>query len=100
MSNDEEISSDLEDAWYLRQLDGGLYTLQTTDYILAWIIMEDDGVRFTIYVSYGGYLTQGIDPNPCPTNAWTERPVIEGRCPNIKNIPRQHRCYPRCLHRR
>jgi beta-catenin-like protein 1 len=33
-----------EDAWYLRRLDGGLYTLQTVDYILAWIIMEDDGV--------------------------------------------------------
>lgn len=33
-----------EDAWYLRRLDGGLYTLQTVDYILAWITMEDDGV--------------------------------------------------------
>jgi beta-catenin-like protein 1 len=33
-----------EDAWYLRRLDGGLYTLQTVDYILAWIVMEDDGV--------------------------------------------------------
>jgi len=34
-----------EDAWYLRRLDGGLYTLQTVDYILAWIVMEDDGIR-------------------------------------------------------
>ena len=32
--------------WYLRRLDGGLFTLQTVDYILAWISMEDDGVRF------------------------------------------------------
>jgi beta-catenin-like protein 1 len=48
MADDEAISSDLEDAWYLRRLDGGLYTLQTVDYILAWIIMEDDGVRFSI----------------------------------------------------
>ncbi|KAI0005002.1 Catenin-beta-like protein [Russula compacta] len=40
----EEIG-DEEDAWYLRRLDGGLYTLQTVDYILAWIVMEDDGVR-------------------------------------------------------
>ena len=39
----EEIGGE-EDAWYLRRLDGGLYTLQTVDYILAWIIMEDDGV--------------------------------------------------------
>jgi beta-catenin-like protein 1 len=40
----EEIGSEEEDAWYLRRLDGGLYTLQTVDYILAWIVMEDDGV--------------------------------------------------------
>ena len=39
----EEIGGE-EDGWYLRRLDGGLYTLQTVDYILAWIIMEDDGV--------------------------------------------------------
>lgn len=30
--------------WYLRRLDGGLFTLQTVDYILAWLTMEDDGV--------------------------------------------------------
>ena len=35
----------MEDLWYLRRLDGGLFTLQTVDYILAWIAMEDDGVR-------------------------------------------------------
>ena len=40
----EEIGGEKEDAWYLRRLDGGLYTLQTVDYILAWIIMDDDGV--------------------------------------------------------
>ncbi|KAG6332958.1 hypothetical protein ID866_6132 [Astraeus odoratus] len=34
-----------EDLWYLQRLDGGLFTLQTVDYILAWIAMEDDGVR-------------------------------------------------------
>lgn len=33
-----------EDVWYLRRLDGGLYTLQMVDYILAWVMMEDDGV--------------------------------------------------------
>ncbi|KAH9999864.1 DUF1716-domain-containing protein [Russula vinacea] len=41
----EEIGSEEENAWYLRRLEGGLYTLQTVDYILAWIIMEDDGIR-------------------------------------------------------
>ena len=40
----EEIGAAEEDAWYLRRLDGGFYTLQTLDYILAWIVMEDDGV--------------------------------------------------------
>lgn len=34
-----------EDLWYLRRLDGGLFTLQTVDYVLAWIAMEDDGAR-------------------------------------------------------
>ena len=33
-----------EDLWYLRRLDGGLFTLQTVDYILAWVVMGDDGV--------------------------------------------------------
>ncbi|KAK0453697.1 Catenin-beta-like protein [Armillaria borealis] len=34
-----------EDSLYLRRLSGGLYTLQIVDYILAWIVMEDDGIR-------------------------------------------------------
>jgi len=38
----EEI--DTEDTWY-RRLDAGLFTLQNVDYILAWISMEDDGIR-------------------------------------------------------
>lgn len=40
----DDDATELETAWYLRRLDGGLFTLQTVDYILAWIIMEDDGV--------------------------------------------------------
>ena len=40
----EDIGNN-EEIWYLRRLDSGLYTMQTVDYILAWIIMEDDGVR-------------------------------------------------------
>jgi len=39
-----DITSDVEDSWYLRKLDGGLFVLQNVDYILAWIAMEDDGV--------------------------------------------------------
>ena len=44
MANGDEIGVEEEDTWYLRRLDGGLFTLQTVDYILAWICMEDDGV--------------------------------------------------------
>lgn len=44
MEADGEDVEGMEDLWYLRRLDGGLFTLQTVDYILAWIAMEDDGV--------------------------------------------------------
>ncbi|KIY49252.1 DUF1716-domain-containing protein [Fistulina hepatica ATCC 64428] len=45
LSEGEEVGEEEEDTWYLRRLDGGLFTLQTVDYILAWIVMEDDGIR-------------------------------------------------------
>ncbi|KZW04240.1 DUF1716-domain-containing protein [Exidia glandulosa HHB12029] len=41
----EEVGQNEEDLWFIRRLEGGLFTLQTIDYILAWICMEDDGVR-------------------------------------------------------
>lgn len=44
----EGITDDDQDLWYLRRLDGGLFTLQTVDYILGWIIMEDDGVSLAL----------------------------------------------------
>jgi beta-catenin-like protein 1 len=40
-----DVGPEMEDLWYLRRLEGGLFTLQTVDYILGWICMEDDGVR-------------------------------------------------------
>lgn len=39
------IDADDEDMFYLRRLEGGLFTLQNIDVILAWLVMEDDGVR-------------------------------------------------------
>lgn len=42
---EEEGIDNNDEIWYLRRLESGLYTLQTVDYILAWIIMEDDGIR-------------------------------------------------------
>ncbi|KAH7914167.1 Catenin-beta-like protein [Hygrophoropsis aurantiaca] len=41
----ESTTAEEEDLIYLRRLDGGLFTLQTVDYIMAWIMMEDDGIR-------------------------------------------------------
>ena len=46
----EEITEVEEDRWYLQRLDGGLYTLQTVDYVLAWVCMEDDGVSFLSFL--------------------------------------------------
>lgn len=51
IENGDEITNEDQDSWYLRRLDGGLFTLQTVDYILGWIIMEDDGVSFFLYPS-------------------------------------------------
>ena len=43
------MTQEIEDAFYLQRLDGGLFTLQTVDFILAWVVMEDDGVRIMFY---------------------------------------------------
>lgn len=69
MANDEEIGVEFEDTWYLRRLDSGLYTLQTVDFILAWIIMEDDGVRFPVPFGSCRFSNVRIDSSPCSTNA-------------------------------
>ncbi|KAI9574458.1 Catenin-beta-like protein [Boletus coccyginus] len=45
LAEDGMIGPENEDLFYLRRLDGGLFTLQTLDYILAWVAMEDDGIR-------------------------------------------------------
>ncbi|RXW24656.1 hypothetical protein EST38_g1148 [Candolleomyces aberdarensis] len=50
--DDDDILSD-EDVVYLRRLDGGLFTLQTVDYLLAWIVMEDDGIRVHVLQMLG-----------------------------------------------
>jgi beta-catenin-like protein 1 len=43
--NGEEITDEERDDWYLRKLNAGLAHLQNIDYVLAWVVMEDDGVR-------------------------------------------------------
>jgi len=46
-SSTEELE-DRADEWLSRQLDAGLFVLQTIDVILAWLIAEDDGARTRI----------------------------------------------------
>ncbi|KAG8218862.1 Catenin-beta-like protein [Butyriboletus roseoflavus] len=45
LAEDGMLDPEDADLFYLRRLDGGLFILQTLDYILAWIAMEDDGIR-------------------------------------------------------
>ncbi|KAF2753137.1 DUF1716 domain protein [Pseudovirgaria hyperparasitica] len=35
----------MEDEWFSRRLDAGLFCLQTVDVILAWLVAEDDGAK-------------------------------------------------------
>ncbi|CAJ2502955.1 Uu.00g103490.m01.CDS01 [Anthostomella pinea] len=39
---------EMADEWFSRRLDAGLFSLQTLDVVLAWLIAEDDGARKTI----------------------------------------------------
>jgi beta-catenin-like protein 1 len=43
LSKDEQ--DELADEWLSRQLDAGLFPLQTLDVILSWLVAEDDGAR-------------------------------------------------------
>ena len=58
--SEEEIGDVEEDLWYLRRLDNGLFTLQTVDYILAWVAMEDDGVSIIPVRLYGNEFTHSL----------------------------------------
>ncbi|KAG8891004.1 hypothetical protein FRB98_000013 [Tulasnella sp. 332] len=53
LNEGDGVGPEDEDRWYLRKVDGGLFTLQTADYILAWICMEDDGVRSHVQTMMG-----------------------------------------------
>lgn len=64
-----EIESEDEDMFYLRRLEGGLFTLQTVDYILAWVVMEDDGVSNIFRQLVIAKSSTTPDSRPCHTNA-------------------------------
>ncbi|UZJ54069.1 hypothetical protein CBS101457_003389 [Exobasidium rhododendri] len=38
---------------YLERMDSGLYSLQLIDYVLAWLIMEDDGILRQVEMIFG-----------------------------------------------
>ena len=66
----EKPGEDEEALWYLRRLDGGLFTLQTVDYIIAWLTMEDDGVGRTHTQTFGkSNLKPTLDPITCRADA-------------------------------
>ena len=44
----EEADGEQNDEWLSRRLDAGLFSLQTVDVILAWLIAEDSGARAKI----------------------------------------------------
>lgn len=64
-----KIESEDEDMFYLRRLEGGLFTLQTVDYILAWVVMEDDGVSNIFRQHVIAKSSTTPDSRPCHTNA-------------------------------
>lgn len=39
---------DMADEWFSRRLDAGLFSLQTIDVVLAWLVAEDGGAKKTI----------------------------------------------------
>ena len=85
----EEIGAE-EDAWYLRRLDGGFYTLQTVDYILAWIVMEDDGVG-TVRLLVCALSDRTPDSRSCEADAKPAQQVLAGCRLNTPDLPGQHR---------
>ncbi|KAL1587923.1 hypothetical protein WHR41_03174 [Cladosporium halotolerans] len=46
-----------EGEWFSRRLDGGLYGLQTSDVVLAWLVAEDKCARAFVKDGLGGSLT-------------------------------------------
>ncbi len=90
----EESGEVEEDRWYLRRLEGGLYTLQTVDYILAWVCMEDDGVRPTLKIIII-IITGPIDPGTHPTDDVPQRAEYPRRSGGAEGVQRQRRRHRR-----
>jgi len=83
----EKPGEDEEALWYLRRLDGGLFTLQTVDYILAWLTMEDDGVS---HIRTGAATKTNFESTPgsvaYQANAQSQEHVTAGSGQDIGNL--------------
>ena len=55
------MGPDKESTWCLWKLDSGLFVLQTMDYILDWLCMDNDGVSISLIMIVGSY-KQHPDP--------------------------------------
>ncbi|KAI1283872.1 Catenin-beta-like protein [Xylaria sp. FL0933] len=44
-----EEREDMAEEWFSRRLDAGLFSLQTLDVVLAWLVAEDGGAKKTIW---------------------------------------------------
>ena len=44
----KEVDEEVEDEWLSRRLDAGLFSLQSLDVILSWLVAEDEGARKSI----------------------------------------------------
>lgn len=91
MADGETLGAEEESLWYLRRLDGGLFTLQTVDYIIAWITMEDDGVScshcffmFCVIKLTSGAITR-------QANDESKRQIAAGYRQDVADLPRQRR---------
>ncbi len=81
----EEIDEVDRDRWYLLRLDGGLYTLNSIDYILGWICMEDDGVSAFHRLVFNA-LNKNVD-DPCFTrSAHMSSKCYAGKMPQLKTL--------------
>lgn len=48
-----DVDGEMEDEWLSRRLDAGLFSLQSLDVILSWLVAEDEGARRWIVGSLG-----------------------------------------------
>lgn len=55
----DDETEEREDEWFSRRLDGGLFSLQMTDIILAWLIAEDQAVKAKVTKELG---EEGLKP--------------------------------------